>query len=126
MARFMLRLSDPVQTGMELLARGHDRSINKEIEQACKAWTERESEKEMSEHHRPCIISIGVAPGADWKASLKELHELFSYVDGAPQKGEFQVLCAGPLHGLSYDEAFILCQKKFFEVGWVYADTVQK
>ena len=95
------------------------RSVNDEIVSIVE-------ESKMSEHHRPCIISIGVAPGADRSATLKELHELFSYVDGAPFKGEFQVLCAGPLHGLSYDEAFILCQKKFFEVGWVYADAVQK
>jgi len=118
--RARLHLSDEMQVYLSERAEKSHRSVNDEMVSIL------EESKVMAEH-RPCIISIGLRPESEEiKSALEQLHSLFSYVDGAPFKGEFQVLCAGPLHGLSYDEAFILCQKKFFEVGWVYADAVQK
>ncbi len=118
----MLRLPDDVQADMERLAEKHHRSINGELILASQAWIERESKKEKAV--RPCIISIGLRPD-EVESALKPLLDLFSYVGSYPQEAEVQVLCAGPKHGLSYDEAFILCQKKFFEVGWVYADAMK-
>ena len=74
--------------------------------------------------NRPCIIGVGLPPDDQQaiKSGLEYLHSLFNHVDGKQEKEGFNVLCAGPKNGLTYDEAFILCQRRFFEVGWVYAD----
>ena len=117
-----IRLPDDVLAAMHQLAGEHDRTLNSEFIQACRAWVEQGGKRSMS---RPAIISIGLRPD-EVESALKPLLDLFSYVGSYPQEAEVQVLCAGPKHGLSYDEAFILCQKKFFEVGWVYADMVKQ
>jgi predicted transcriptional regulator len=43
-----LRLPPEIEAAMKELAKQHDRSINSEIIQACKAWIEAERNKDMS------------------------------------------------------------------------------
>src|SRR5260221_263483 len=49
MSRFVLRLPDDIQADMERLSDEHDRSINSEIIQACKAWVAAERKTSMKE-----------------------------------------------------------------------------
>src|SRR6266571_5902709 len=104
MARFMLRLSDTVQTGMELLAREHDRSINKEIEQACKAWIERSQ----------MIIAVAPEPGK-YEEVKGELEASFEYVMPIKIKGEWSFEVGKPKDGRPLKEWFPALQQRYFE-----------
>lgn len=91
-------------------------------------WLEAKKEREnkmSSGERRACVISISLPSNSDIRTAYKDLREIFRYVHGESQKCEMSVICAGP-KDLTYDEAFIICQKKYFEVGWVYADAVGK
>src|SRR5258707_14134116 len=49
MSRFVIRMPDDIQPDMERLSDEHDRSINSEIIQACKAWVAAERKTSMKE-----------------------------------------------------------------------------
>ena len=88
------------------------------------AFNQERGNQMSSGERRACVISVGLPRrSSEIKAASEELRSIFKYVQGEPHKGEFNFICAGP-RDLTYDEAFIVCQQKYHEVGWVYADSV--
>jgi hypothetical protein len=107
------------------LAELHHRSQHGELIHAIGQYIESEKLNMSKSTNRPCVISVGLPHGSSesLKADFQFLRGIFKYVSGDPRKSEINVICASP-KDLSYEEAFIICQKRLFEVGWVYADTV--
>jgi len=94
------------------------------IEYRWKAFKQERENKMSSGERRACVISVGLPSNSEnIKAALSHLRDIFKYVSAEPEKGGMNVICAAP-KDLTYDEAFIICQKKYFSAGWVYADSV--
>jgi len=105
--RFVLRLPDEIQADMERLAKEHDRSINSEIIQACKAW--------IKEHQ----MMIAIAPEqGKYEQVQAELEASFAYVQPVNVKGEWSFEVGKPRDGRSLREWFPELSQRYFEVGW--------
>lgn len=90
-------------------------------------WKEvkKQRESKMSNQNRPCVIAVGFPSFQEMKEGQEFLKEIFSYVHGELKgKNAPESICAGPKNGLSYDEAFVIVNRKFPESGWVYTDSV--
>ncbi|SRR5258708_27762487 len=102
-----LRLPAEVQAEMEWLASKHDRSINKEIVQACKAWIERYQ----------MIIAVAPEPGK-YEEVKQELEASFEHVQPIKIKNEWSFEVGKPKDGRPLREWFPALQRRYFEVGW--------
>lgn len=123
--RISVNLPPGWEAEINKLAQLHHRTQHGELINAIGQYIESESKKVSSSEKRACVISIGLPHGSSQslKADFQYLRDIFKYVSGNPRKSEINVICAAPKE-LSPDEAFIICQQKFHEVGWVYADSV--
>jgi len=95
------------------------------IELAVRQLEERTSSKmSNTQESRACVIAVGAASHSDMLEQQTFLKTLFKYVHGERYgRNPFETICAGP-KDLTYDEAFIIVNRKFPESGWVYLDAL--
>jgi hypothetical protein len=125
MASFTVRLEDASLEAFDKQAESEGMGRETLVRHLMLNYVSRASDSAFAPKSRPCVIGLSLPPvSEEITKALELLHTLFSYVDGQPKSGEFEVICAGPKSGLTYDEAFIICQKRYFEVGWIYADAM--
>lgn len=94
------------------------------VELAVRQLEERQSRMSNNEN-RPCVIAVGFPNFQEMREGQEFLKDLFSYVHGEMKgRNAPETICAGPKSGLTYDEAFVIVNRKFPESGWVYADSV--
>src|SRR5260370_1645484 len=98
-----LRLPAEVQAEMEWLASKHDRSINKEIVQACKAWIERDQ----------MIIAVAPEPGK-YEEVKQELEPSFEHVQPIKIKNEWSFEIGKPKTGSPLRDSFPTLPRKHF------------
>ena len=122
-----LRLPPDLEADIKQLAEEHERSEHAEMITALREYVARQKEIKKVAEHQACVVSVGLPESSEEiKSALEHLRILFSYVDCRPVEGQLDAICAGPKNGLSYEEAFIICQRRYFDVGWVYADAVMR
>ena len=120
-----IRMSPGLNKDIKVLSKHYNRTENEQMIWMLERQVQQEKGAIMSNH--PCIISVALSPDEENEKMIDHLRSMFGYVqiEKRVQGGAIEALCAAP-KGLSYDEAFILLQKKYYDVGWVYADAVPR
>lgn len=86
-------------------------------------WLAKKQERDakMSEQY---VIGVEFETYKDRKAATPELEKLFENVTRRETKNQgIHVICSKPI-GKTYDEAFEICRKKWYECGWINADSL--
>jgi predicted transcriptional regulator len=122
-----LRLPPNLEADIKQLAEEHERSEHAEIITALREYVSRHKEIKKVAEHQACVICVGLLENSEeTNSALEHLRSLFSYVDCLTTEDQLDAICANPKNGLSYEEAFIICQRRYYDVGWVYADSVRR
>jgi hypothetical protein len=123
--RISVNLPPGWEAEINKLAQMHNRTQHGEMINAIGQYIESESKKVSNSENKPCVIAVGFPNFQEMKEGQEFLKGLFNWVHGETKgKNAPETICASPKSGLSYDEAFIIVNRKFPESGWVYAESV--